>query len=1207
MLMSNDKRVLQVLDLLEQSRVFKAGEIAALQEYLAENGDRRILEEIGYRDLTVVSEDIQKNVRALLVEIDGKGKHEMAGRLGNFLFAAGGLSSRGLIDYKLLTAPGCRVLAEEPDKLLALFSMECLFERAQAAFGFLHKGMAALARMAGDNPENARKATEYLTDLPERQILLMALYFQLKYPQVSQTSPGEGSGSVAPEDATFLRQYEDMLEAHLDDALPNGVEQVDYFWLGLLGGAGFANYELSPRLKKVAAVCFATDTEKIMNAVWEMDLRGNLKKYGGCMDEIFGADSLQLIRWALKYWEREILAGQLKCNRQVFLSCVDTDADKMNIDHYRMIMEIVRENAPDLYKERHAKDALRQQEKVTAAIIRCLDHYYWDTAKEYLAGGVGPDKLFEINEDREPYHKYAGGPGDEIQSYREVFGSDAFVSRCESLLMVYGAFGGYNCYKYVAEDDRVSARRVKELFGNVDRCGIPLHIQLKGYEDFITEMKHDLRMTKYPPAVHDREERVDTFIKASKEVFLEYLAGRREELIAFIRAAGVEGRCLGVMLFGEAPEQNQKLLLEFLEDREKPVRDGVIGVMCKSRFWEPEALACLNSKKAAQREVGIRILTEWKDGKYLPELKAALAREKSARIEALLEDAIRATGSEALQATESKTCEIDKGYLVEKLHKGNKKRSLEWAYEEPFSKVHRKGGEEADVRYLQAILLGYSAAGGESPEAVILAKDLEEKELAVYMGELFERWMEKGAEAKKRWVLYAAVIHGDAGIVDILLSQIKEWPRAGRSKLAAEAVRALTYSPNLETLLLVDELSRKAKHEPVRTAAMRGLNDTEIRLGTTLEALMEQTVPDFGFDENMRRVFDYGTRKFTVTITVSLELQVIDEKGKKLKNLPVPGKRDEEAMASAVYEEFKKWKKQIKTVVTAQKKRLERVLLTGRRWELGTWMKVFVRNPVMHQFAIGLVWGLYEEGRPVAGFRYMEDGSFCTPKGEEIVLTAGKDRLTCLTRSAAIDRESSWEQCSKAGRLIEREQHIGQCAGQGQHVGLMHPTELSAAMLEEWRAHFEDYEITQPMEQIARPVFCKAEEERGQRVLERFGGCIINDLALGRKLMNQGWVRGPVEDGGRVYTYYREDREIRMGAVLNFSGSFLGIENEDVTVEEVKFYHLDKSAEEKGGKETEPSFCEIIDVPDRYFSEVLYQITNALAISQQKDDNWKKR
>ena len=52
-------------------------------------------------------------------------------------------------------------------------------------------------------------------------------------------------------------------------------------------------------------------------------------------------------------------------------------------------------------------------------------------------------------------------------------------------------------------------------------------------------------------------------------------------------------------------------------------------------------------------------------------------------------------------------------------------------------------------------------------------------------------------------------------------------------------------------------------------------------------------MPDLGFDENMERIFDYGERIFKVRITQTLDFEVYDENGKKLKNLPAPAKKDD--------------------------------------------------------------------------------------------------------------------------------------------------------------------------------------------------------------------------------------------------------------------------------------------------------------------------
>ena len=51
-----------------------------------------------------------------------------------------------------------------------------------------------------------------------------------------------------------------------------------------------------------------------------------------------------------------------------------------------------------------------------------------------------------------------------------------------------------------------------------------------------------------------------------------------------------------------------------------------------------------------------------------------------------------------------------------------------------------------------------------------------------------------------------------------------------------------------------------------------------------------------------------------------------------MKNLPAPGKRDDEKKAAAAYEEFKQMKKQMKEVIASQTMRLEQALSSARLW-----------------------------------------------------------------------------------------------------------------------------------------------------------------------------------------------------------------------------------------------------------------------------------
>ncbi len=91
--------------------------------------------------------------------------------------------------------------------------------------------------------------------------------------------------------------------------------------------------------------------------------------------------------------------------------------------------------------------------------------------------------------------------------------------------------------------------------------------------------------------------------------------------------------------------------------------------------------------------------------------------------------------------------------------------------------------------------------------------------------------------------------------------------------MACEAVNALALSPVSEALLKVDGIASKFKFRQVKAAAAKALEFAAGQLGITREELSDRIVPDLGFNERMERVFDYGARSFTVSITPELEIQ----------------------------------------------------------------------------------------------------------------------------------------------------------------------------------------------------------------------------------------------------------------------------------------------------------------------------------------------
>ena len=846
----------------------------------------------------------------------------------------------------------------------------------------------------------------------------------------------------------------------------------------------------------------------------------------------------------------------------------------------------------ELYKGKTSREELRHQSKLIDIFVRGANNNQSaaaaDDIRKYLSGEGGIEHVYACMDILKEHSYWAyGNVIRELESYQMNYGWDVLIDRCSTLMLASNAYSLYR--DFIDGERKVKEAKVKRVFAAADSEGLNLINQLEGYAN-IYAGGYDKAWMK-------------AFEDVAREIFRAYFAERREEMLAAFKEAGSVGRSFGLSIMAEHARENREMILSFTQDSAKSVKERLLGILYEQKGWEEDMIGLLSSKKAAERELAVRALAKWRDGvqteaakgevpsdtgeggldkgtaalnqgnavseeekaalaqKYTQILLQALGTEKNVKVRTVLEDVLHMSAESAGGGA------VTRDELIKELHKGNKKRSLAWAYETPFSAVHKKDGTEAGEEYLQAIFLCYCSMSpcGVNQSAAALARDLNEREFAVYVNELFDKWMEAGAEAKKRWVLYASAIHGGDDIVKKIYRQIQEWPREARGAIASEAVQALTLSASPQGLLTVDGIARKFKYRQIKEAAAKALEFAASQMGITTEELADRIVPNLGFNENMQRVFDYGERKFTVAITTALEAEVFDENGKKLKNLPAPGKKDDAVKAAEAYEEFKQMKKQMKATVSSQKMRLEMALSTERQWSVRAWKELFVKNPIMHQFAIGLIWGVYEDRKLVSCFRYMEDGSFNTEDEEEFMLP----------------------EAGQAGTI-----------GQASTIGLVHPIELSVDSLKTWKEQLEDYEIVQPIEQLDRQVYYRTAEEDNQKKLKRFHGVIVNDLSLGGKLTAEGWYRGNTEDGGNFSTYYREDKELGLGAELYFSGTFAGGMNVDVTIYEISFFKADSLSARSYSKETE---CLLSEVPDRYFSEIVLQIAKAIASGREKD------
>lgn len=932
----------------------------------------------------------------------------------------------------------------------------------------------------------------------------------------------------------FLSSVRCAIDAH--SALTANAS--DPYLTKLLGTASFLAQRQDPRARCAVRVYLALNPMALLDAL----LRTAPHQYFMEQRSILTQDLpggpaillLALCRSPISYADKRGIASQ--CRSGLALAKQLSDARQ-----YEILCTLLSDNTGSTAEEK----IIAHLEKYVQAGKTELRAYLTDTGSlENTASQLAAVTA-------SPY-TYPTQPANMVFHYRILAGWDNFACRCAVVLgLPLRARALGNILRQGGTS--VNEKDVGTLAGALLEQGLPISQLLQVFDAF-----HDSSYVESTKA----SIRNGVSSAISQPEYVKELCDAAKTGGVFARHTAISALD-GLTKADACASQAKAGLLDCAGDSSKQIQELLLAVLSAHADWAEDFARMLKSKKAAERLLAVGVSRRL-GGALRPALEEALAIEKSAKVV----DAIRSALGQADSAPGEALAESP-DELAARVLKGGKKRRIQWILDTPLPILHRRDGSEPGEDRRAALMVAYCDLGriGRSETAAELAKDLNEADLVSLAHEVYEKWLAEGAQSKTKWVLPFAAAFGGPAMTPKLTRAIHDWPQHARGAIACDAVAALALSPDPAALLTVDAISRKFKFRQVKTAAGQALENAAGELGITAEELADRIVPDLGFSADGTRVFDYGSRSFTVRLTPTLELEITNDGGKTVKNLPAPGKTDDAEKADAAYSAFKLMKKQIKTTVTAQKARLEAALSALRCWSADAWRALFVGNPIMHQFAISLIWGVYQDGRMLTTFRYMEDGSFNTVDEEEYQLPDNAQ------------------------------------------IGLAHPVELEVETLDGWKRQLEDYEITQSIPQLDRPVYRLEPGMEQTRSLERFGGKKLNGLSLSGKLQGLGWYRGSVEDAGIFYTFYREDPALHMGVELNFSGCYVGGENDTVTVYEATFY--------RSGTVRRGSYCydtptaentfALGDVPPRYYSEIVYQLERATASSTETDPEWKQK
>ncbi|WP_433760543.1 DUF4132 domain-containing protein [Nocardia sp. CA-135398] len=259
----------------------------------------------------------------------------------------------------------------------------------------------------------------------------------------------------------------------------------------------------------------------------------------------------------------------------------------------------------------------------------------------------------------------------------------------------------------------------------------------------------------------------------------------------------------------------------------------------------------------------------------------------------------------------------------------------------------------------------------------------------------------------------------------------------------------------------------------VRDAAHTRVADVAGELGLSEDQLADRMVPDLGLRPDGTALLDFGPRQFVLGFDEQLRPTVTGTEGTRYKALPKAGVRDDDALVAAAIATYRSLRKSVEKFAADQIRRLERAMVTERRFTLDELRTQFIAHPVRINVTRRLIWATYRDDQVLDSFRITEDNTF-----------ADADTTALDIAENAV-------------------------------IGIAHPLHLGTELTAVWAEVLADYELRQPFPQLEREVYQPHPE------LLASSSALIpanTTVPLGRihGLTNRGWNPPERGDGGRI-------------------------------------------------------------------------------------------
>ncbi|MDO6994144.1 BspA family leucine-rich repeat surface protein [Brachyspira innocens] len=215
---------------------------------------------------------------------------------------------------------------------------------------------------------------------------------------------------------------------------------------------------------------------------------------------------------------------------------------------------------------------------------------------------------------------------------------------------------------------------------------------------------------------------------------------------------------------------------------------------------------------------------------------------------------------------------------------------------------------------------------------------------------------------------------------------------------------------------LLYEIYSDTKKTEVRKEAGKMISELLEKMNIGYTEFRLRCTPNYGFDSQGEKILN-DNYKLIVNNDYTLSLFDIKD-NKELKKIP-------QNFDEKLKEEIKELRKEVQKFINHTASILSITLIDGDIYSYDLFKEVFIDNYLMNKFASSLIWNLCDKDKKIiTTFRYSNDGSYSNCDDEEVKINAGN------------------------------------------FISLATPIEMDNNTVDKWRKQLEDYELSQPINQL---------------------------------------------------------------------------------------------------------------------------------------------